>query len=65
VKRQASLLTALIAPILYGYVPGIKVKLDEVTKILGLAGKPEGIVGTGWRKWFGVGRLKRWRARSQ
>ena len=28
------------------YVPGGKVKLDEVTKILGLTGKPEGIDGS-------------------
>jgi 3'-5' exonuclease len=27
-------------------VPGVKVKLDEVTKILGLPGKPEGIDGS-------------------
>jgi len=36
------------APLLseiHRYVPGGKVKLDEVTKILGLPGKPQGIDG--------------------
>ena len=28
------------------YVPGAKVKLDEVSKILGLTGKPEGVDGS-------------------
>jgi 3'-5' exonuclease len=28
------------------YVPGAKVKLDDVSKILGLTGKPEGIDGS-------------------
>ncbi len=28
------------------YVPGAKVKLDEISKILGLTGKPEGIDGS-------------------
>ena len=28
------------------YMPGVKVKLDEVSKILGLTGKPEGIDGS-------------------
>ena len=28
------------------YVPGAKVKLDEISKILGLSGKPEGIDGS-------------------
>jgi 3'-5' exonuclease len=32
--------------VLGSYVPGVKVKLDEVTKILGLPGKPEGIDGS-------------------
>jgi 3'-5' exonuclease len=35
-----------LCDILDSYVPGSKVKLDEVTKILGLAGKPEGIDGS-------------------
>jgi 3'-5' exonuclease len=32
--------------VLGSHVPGVKVKLDEVTKILGLPGKPEGIDGS-------------------
>jgi predicted PolB exonuclease-like 3'-5' exonuclease len=32
--------------VLGSYVPGVKVKLDEVTKVLGLPGKPEGIYGS-------------------
>ena len=32
--------------VLGSYVPGGKVKLDEVSKILGLTGKPEGIDGS-------------------
>jgi predicted PolB exonuclease-like 3'-5' exonuclease len=35
-----------LCDILGSYVPGSKVKLDEVTKILGLPGKPEGIDGS-------------------
>jgi 3'-5' exonuclease len=35
-----------LCDILGSYVPGSKVKLDEVTKILGLKGKPEGIDGS-------------------
>jgi predicted PolB exonuclease-like 3'-5' exonuclease len=34
-----------LCDVLGSYVPGVKVKLDEVTKILGLPGKPEGIDG--------------------
>jgi predicted PolB exonuclease-like 3'-5' exonuclease len=35
-----------LCDVLGSYVPGVKVKLDEVTKILGLRGKPEGIDGS-------------------
>jgi hypothetical protein len=35
-----------LCDILGSYVPGAKVKLDEVSKILGLTGKPEGIDGS-------------------
>ena len=35
-----------LCDILGSYVPGVKVKLDEVTKILGQPGKPEGIDGS-------------------
>jgi 3'-5' exonuclease len=35
-----------LCDVLGSYVPGVKVKLDEVTKILGLPGKPDGIDGS-------------------
>jgi predicted PolB exonuclease-like 3'-5' exonuclease len=35
-----------LCDILGSYVPGAKVKLDEVAKILGLAGKPQGVDGS-------------------
>ena len=35
-----------LCDVLGSYVPGVKVNLDEVTKILGLPGKPEGIDGS-------------------
>jgi 3'-5' exonuclease len=35
-----------LCDVLGSYVPGGKVKLDEVSKILGLPGKPEGIDGS-------------------
>jgi predicted PolB exonuclease-like 3'-5' exonuclease len=35
-----------LCDILGSYVPGAKVKLDEVAKILGLAGKPQGVNGS-------------------
>jgi 3'-5' exonuclease len=35
-----------LCDVLGSYVPGGKVKLDEVSKILGLTGKPEGVDGT-------------------
>jgi predicted PolB exonuclease-like 3'-5' exonuclease len=35
-----------LCDVLGSYVPGVKVKLDEVSKILGLAGKPEGVDGS-------------------
>jgi predicted PolB exonuclease-like 3'-5' exonuclease len=35
-----------ICDVLGSYVPGAKVKLDEVSKILGLSGKPEGVDGS-------------------
>jgi predicted PolB exonuclease-like 3'-5' exonuclease len=35
-----------LCDVLGSYIPGGKVKLDEVSKILGLTGKPEGIDGS-------------------
>ena len=35
-----------LCDVLGSYVPGVKVKLDEVTKIFGLPSKPEGIDGS-------------------
>jgi len=35
-----------LCDILGSYVPGAKIKLDEVAKILGLAGKPHGVDGS-------------------
>jgi predicted PolB exonuclease-like 3'-5' exonuclease len=35
-----------LCDVLGSYVPGVKVKLDEVSKILGLTGKPAGIDGS-------------------
>jgi predicted PolB exonuclease-like 3'-5' exonuclease len=35
------------------YVPGAKVKLDEISKILGLSGK------TGWRRWSSLAKSKK------
>jgi 3'-5' exonuclease len=35
-----------LSDVLGSYVPGAKVKLDEVSKILGLTGKPEGVDGS-------------------
>jgi 3'-5' exonuclease len=35
-----------LCDVLGSYVPGAKVKLDEVSKILGLSGKPEGVDGS-------------------
>jgi predicted PolB exonuclease-like 3'-5' exonuclease len=35
-----------LCDVLGSYVPGAKVKLDDVSKILGLSGKPEGIDGS-------------------
>src|SRR5271169_487567 len=35
-----------LCDVLGSYVPGAKVKLDEINKILGLTGKPEGVDGS-------------------
>ena len=35
-----------LCDVLGSYVPGAKVKVDEVSKILGLTGKPEGVDGS-------------------
>jgi predicted PolB exonuclease-like 3'-5' exonuclease len=35
-----------LCDVLGSYVPGVKVKLDEVSKILGLTGKPDEINGS-------------------
>jgi predicted PolB exonuclease-like 3'-5' exonuclease len=40
------------------YAPGGKVKLDEVSKILGLTGKPEGIDGSRVEEMVRAGRIE-------
>ena len=47
-----------LCDILGSYVPGVKVKLDEVTKILGLPGKPEGIDGSRVEELVGAGQIE-------
>jgi 3'-5' exonuclease len=46
-----------LCDILGSYVPGSKVKLDEVAKILGLKGKPEGIDGSKVEEMVAAGRI--------
>ena len=50
-----------LCDVLGSYVPGVKVKLDEVTKILGLPGKPQGIDGSRVEDRSSAGRSRRWR----
>jgi predicted PolB exonuclease-like 3'-5' exonuclease len=40
------------------YVPGAKVKLDEVAKILGLTGKPQGVDGSRVEDMVNVGQIE-------
>jgi hypothetical protein len=47
-----------LCDILGSYVPGSKVKLDEVSKILGLPGKPEGIDGSRVEEMVLAGRIE-------
>jgi predicted PolB exonuclease-like 3'-5' exonuclease len=37
-----------LCDVLGSYVPGARVRLDDVSKILGLSGKPE---GSRWKRW--------------
>ena len=47
-----------LCDVLGSYIPGVKVKLDEVTKILGLAGKPEGIDGSKVEEMVRAGKME-------
>jgi 3'-5' exonuclease len=47
-----------LCDVLGSYVPGVKVKLDEVTKILGLPGKPQGVGGSRVEEMVGVGQIE-------
>jgi predicted PolB exonuclease-like 3'-5' exonuclease len=47
-----------LCDVLGSYVPGVKVKLDEVTKILGLPGKPQGIDGSRVEEMVGLGQIE-------
>jgi predicted PolB exonuclease-like 3'-5' exonuclease len=47
-----------LCDVLGSYVPGVKVKLDEVTKILGLPGKPQGIDGSKVEEMVRAGQLE-------
>ena len=47
-----------LCDVLGSYVPGVKVKLDEVSKILGLPGKPEGIDGSKVEEFVRAGRIE-------
>jgi predicted PolB exonuclease-like 3'-5' exonuclease len=47
-----------LCDVLGSYVPGVKVKLDEVTKILGLPGKPEGIAGSQVEEMVAAGKIE-------
>jgi 3'-5' exonuclease len=47
-----------LCDVLGSYVPGVKVKLDEVTKILGLPGKPEGIDGSRVEEMVSAGKIE-------
>ena len=47
-----------LCDVLGSYVPGGKVKLDEVSKILGLTGKPEGVDGSHVEKMVLAGQIE-------
>jgi predicted PolB exonuclease-like 3'-5' exonuclease len=47
-----------LCDVLGSYVPGGKVKLDEVTKILGLTGKPEGVDGSRVEEMIAAGQIE-------
>jgi Predicted 3'-5' exonuclease related to the exonuclease domain of PolB len=49
-----------LCDVLGSYVPGGKVKLDEVSKILGLTGKPEGIDGSRVDEWCEPDKSRKW-----
>jgi predicted PolB exonuclease-like 3'-5' exonuclease len=44
--------------VLGSYVPGVRVKLDEVSKILGLSGKPEGVDGSRVEEMVAAGQIE-------
>jgi 3'-5' exonuclease len=46
-----------LCDVLSSFVPGSKVKLDEVAKILGLSGKPEGVDGSQVENMVKAGRI--------
>jgi hypothetical protein len=48
-----------LCDVLGSYVPGVKVKLDEVTKIWDYRVSRKGSTVAKWRKWFGPGRSKK------
>jgi 3'-5' exonuclease len=47
-----------LCDVLGSYVPGAKVKLDEVSKILGLSGKPEGVDGSRVEEMVAAGQIE-------
>ena len=47
-----------LCDVLGSYVPGAKVKLDEVAKILGLTGKPEGVDGSRVEEMIAAGQIE-------
>jgi predicted PolB exonuclease-like 3'-5' exonuclease len=47
-----------LCDVLGSYVPGSRVKLDEVSKILGLSGKPDGIDGSRVEEMVQVGQIE-------
>jgi len=47
-----------LCDVLGSYVPGVKVKLDEVTKILGLPGKPQGVDGSRVEEMVAAGKIE-------
>lgn len=47
-----------LCDILGSYVPGAKVKLDEVSKILGLTGKPQGVDGSRVEEMVNAGQIE-------
>jgi hypothetical protein len=44
---------------LASYVPGAKVKLDEISKILGRRGNLKALAAVVSRKWFSLGKSKK------